>query len=65
MKENPRIDFVQISVTAQMQSGIRQLVALGLHGSTPEEVAETLVRSAMHQLLKDGLLSKEGLKVGS
>ncbi len=62
-KKNPSPPVkVGITISPQMSKYLDDLVARGLHGKTPAEVASQLIGAGIQQLLKDGLLQQESSK---
>ena len=49
---------IAVHVSQQMSDYIDALVAVGLHGRTPPEVATQLIGRQLENLLKDGILKK-------
>ena len=49
-------DRIQIRVSSQIATYLDDLVALGIHGSTPSEIAKHFVENEVERLIKDGIL---------
>lgn len=53
MRKSVRIN---LTVSAQVERYLSRLAALGIHGTTPTEVAGTLVSREIERLIKEGFL---------
>ena len=49
-----------IRPSAAVVSYLEELARLGVHGTTPSEVAKTLVGNEIERLMRDGVLDRQG-----